>query len=153
MSLSFQTADASAIAGELYLARKSRAVATVRTGQMAAHSADLALYPWLAIACLCGADLPELAPLIDSQRNPVWLYGAAREISEAEARRIVASDICPPARWAMVLGRTRDHALLAALTDPSRDAAARQLVIVSAHLAALGSVAEWSLPSAMPKAA
>jgi hypothetical protein len=67
--------------------------------------AEAHLRPWLAIACLCGADLPDLAGLLAD-------YGASELlITPAEARVLAASAICPRAAWVPILAAARNAAL------------------------------------------
>lgn len=76
---------------------------------MAKGEADRRLAPWLAIACLAGADLPELAePLADLR---TFDLEGGRTTTEAEARACLAAEICPRARWAPLLAKARDAAL------------------------------------------
>jgi len=82
-----------------YRARRDRARAQVAAGAVDAARANAALAPWLAIACLAGADLPELARMLNAGD------GATR------SRSAVADWICPRARWLPVLAAARDTAL------------------------------------------
>lgn len=99
------------MAAGLYLSRKANAQAAVNARRITAAEADRALYPWLAIACLCGADLPELSGLIAQEREGHPIHGAAVPVSEGRARRTIADNICGRPRWAALLTRARDKAV------------------------------------------
>lgn len=112
------------IAAAAFADRQAEASRLVRNGGMLRGEADRRLAPWLAIACLAGADLPELEePLADlREKDPddVWTF------SDAQARALLASDICPRARWAPLLAKARDAALrraeaVAHTQHPDRD--------------------------------
>lgn len=92
--------------------RQQRARQLVANRGISRAAAEDKLRPWLAIACLAGADLPELAEPLAQLRTS----GPAGEdiFSDAQARALVADHICPRARWAPMLGRARDEALRAA---------------------------------------
>jgi len=146
--------QAGQFAAELYLKRKSRAVAAVRSGKVAPQQADRALYPWLAIACLCGADLPDLRPLIAAERNPQWLHGTPVPISDAQARESVADAICPASKWAITFAKARDEAYAAACGQAADQSAARVFKAVADHLAAMGyrEIITWPSASMIPPA-
>ncbi|MBA3053624.1 MAG: hypothetical protein FP826_01505 [Sphingomonadales bacterium] len=152
---------ARAAASEFQL-RQARAREAVRTGRMDPRTATQHLRPWLAIACLCGADLPELAEgLADMrERQIVWpevrrhdaaspsALAAARggyfgggispadpqEIGEAEARGRLADEISPRAVWAPLLASARDKALTGPLATPEQRAGAVALRELASHL-------------------
>lgn len=104
--------EAAQLSTRLYLVRKERAVAMVRQRTMPAAKASHALYPWLAVACLCGACLPELAEEITARHEPEILFGKLTPISDGEARWLVADAICPAARWGAVLAKAAEAAPL-----------------------------------------
>ena len=109
------TALSRAAAG-LFTARQARAAEIVRNRGMSLHQAEAHLRPWLAIACLCGADLPELAePLAERVTKRT---DGSFDISEGEARGLVALDICPRKVWAPLLEKARDTALDALPAHP-----------------------------------
>ena len=93
------------MAADEFTRRQAAARAKVAGRGMLVAQAEAHLRPWLAIACLCGADLPGLAgPLAD--------YGASELlITPAEARVIAASAICPRATWVPILAAARNAAL------------------------------------------
>lgn len=99
------------MAAGLYLSRKANAQHAVNSGRITAPEADRALYPWLAIACLCGADLPELAALIAEEREGRPIFGATVPVSDGRARRTIADNLCARPRWAPLLTRARDRAI------------------------------------------
>jgi hypothetical protein len=99
------------MAASLYLTRKANAQAAVTAGRIPAPEADRKLYPWLAIACLCGADLPELRRDIAEEREGHAFAGVNVPVSEGRARRTIADNICARPRWATLLTRARDRAL------------------------------------------
>lgn len=83
------------LAAEEFRRRQIKARAVVATRRMTKAQAEAHLRPWLAIACTLGADLPELADLLESREGNRWL---------------TADDICPRERWAPVLIAARDLA-------------------------------------------
>lgn len=102
-------------AAKLFRDRQLRAIEVVRSGRMDQRTAGEHLKPWLAIACLCWADVPELDDGLLALRTTqiVWppeLAGGTRDVSEAEARFRLAHEICPRARWVPVLVAARDQA-------------------------------------------
>jgi hypothetical protein len=112
------------IAAAAFADRQAEAARLVRNGGMLRGEAERRLAPWLAIACLAGADLPELdealAELREKDPDDVWTF------SDAQARALLASDICPRARWVPLLAKARDAALRRAETvahtqHPDRD--------------------------------
>ena len=125
---------ASEIAARLYSARKARAAQMVRERAMPANHANGALLPWLAIACLAGADLAELAPLIAERLNPEPITGQPFAITQGEARWLVAEDICPPHRWIAILVKARDGAISRSLAVPEDRAAASDLCQLAHYL-------------------
>lgn len=96
-------------AAEAFRSRQAKAAEQVRNRGLSRGQAEAALRPWLAIACLCGADLPELGELlaerIEKRTDGSWNF------TPDQARGAVALDICPRARMIDVLTRARDAAL------------------------------------------
>ena len=92
--------------------RQQRARQLVANRGISRAAAEDKLRPWLAIACLAGADLPELAEPL-AQLRETGTDGAAI-FSDAQARAVIADQICARARWAPMLGRARDEAQRAA---------------------------------------
>jgi len=113
----------SRIAADAFTVRQSRARAAVAARKMPRAEAESRLLPWLAIACLAGADLPELEEPLAELR----VTGTDGEpiFSDAQARALVADRICPRARWAPLLGKARDEALRHADTFTPAGAARR----------------------------
>lgn len=117
------------VAAAEFRKRQGRAREVIANRGMSRGQAEQHLRPWLAIACLCGADLPELAELLEDRRSAVDLATAPedqRALREAEARWLAADDICPRARWVPVLAAARDDAFnryLAANTTGNQNAA------------------------------
>ena len=137
-------------AAAAFTARQARAVAAVKARKVTRPDAESRLLPWLALACLAGADLPELEEELSALRET----GTDGEpiFSDAEARAVLAARLCPRARWAGLLGRARDEALRqaerftpagSARRSPQFEAereaaldAARQLMLLADHFAA-----------------
>ena len=95
----------SQIAAALYLARKAKAQRAVAEGKLRRDAATELLRPWLAIACLCGADLPELDdPIADLRVMQTFPGGHWQSRSEDEAR-------APARQWSATLAAARDNAL------------------------------------------
>jgi hypothetical protein len=123
-----------------YRLRHERAHEAVRTGQMDLVTATGHLRPWLAIACLCGAELPELDEGLADIRTiqivwPPERAGQSPEVSEGEARARLAHDICPRVRWAPLLAKARDAAYAGPLTAPEQIRSAIALRDIANHLA------------------
>lgn len=131
----------------------------VRQKEINPVTAEAHLRPWLAIACLCGADLPELVePLADLTAKDAgsdsWI------VSEAVARFMLSGDICPRQRWVSVLAKARDEAaatadLIAAdqFATPDRRAAARLQAVeldAIARALALDPSGRFPVPPATP---
>ena len=122
---------------QVYLARQQTAREEVRSGRMDPRTAAQHLRPWLAIACLCGADLPDLEEGLANLRTVqlVWSSeGTAPTVTDAEARGRLASEICPRARWVPVLAAARDRALGGPLATPEQCRNAIALRDIAAHL-------------------
>lgn len=127
------------LAAEEYRRRAAKAAAVVASRQMSRAQAEAHLRPWLAIACTLGADLPELAGLLKDraiQLAPAGRHGGPNLSSGADistgvptppqvdgmTRWLVASDICPRAKWAPLLAAARDNALDRLHLDGSEEA-------------------------------
>ena len=133
------------LAARLFTARQVKARAAVRARQADRAAAERHLLPWLAMACLAGADLPELdEPLADLRTvdpDGIWT------LSDAQARGLLAGQICPRARWAPVLGAARDAAVDRAdaacrsdqVPESERAANIAEFHALRALIAALGS--------------
>lgn len=127
--------DLAQFAAQEYLARAKVAQDVVASRRMNRAQAGQKLAPWLAIACLAGADLPQFeGRLADLRTRDV---NGDEWCSDAQARALVAADICPAAKWLPLLARARDEAIHAA--DASQDAAqltrARNFRRLAEHLA------------------
>ena len=108
-TLSLPPPSLATLAATQYRQRQRRAREVIGQRGMTIARAESALRPWLAIACLCGADLPELHELIADER--VAQIDGAQGVSESEARALVARAICPRANWLAPLSAARDAAL------------------------------------------
>jgi hypothetical protein len=131
---SFTAAPISIIAANEYRQRQRTAVEAVRTRRMLASQAEQHLRPWLAIACLCGADLPELVDPIGDWRVKDTL--GHWNMTEMEARWLVGEDICPRRTWAPLLFKARNASFDRFVADgcePNR-AAAVALQRIALHL-------------------
>lgn len=129
--------DIARATAQVYTARQQTAREAVRSGQMDPRTAAQHLRPWLAIACLCGADLPDLEEGLASLRSAqlVWTSeGTTPTVTDAEARGRLASEICPRSRWAPVLAAARDRALGGPLATPEQCRNAIALRDIAAHL-------------------
>lgn len=128
------------VAAAEFRKRQQRARDVVRNRGMSVGQANRHLAPWLAIACRCGADLPELTLLLADRRIDVGVALASEEqrpLREAEARWLVADDICPRPQWVPILAAARDDAFaryLAAPQDASLTTAAASLQRIALHL-------------------
>lgn len=128
------------VAAAEFRKRQQRARDVVRNRGMSIAQANRHLAPWLAIACRCGADLPELAVLLADRRIDVGVALASEEqrpLREAEARWLVADDICPRPQWVPILAAARDDAFrryLADSTNAALTSAAASLQRMALHL-------------------
>lgn len=131
----FTPIPVSVLAGNVYRQRQLAAVAAVRERRMASRQAEQHLRPWLAIACVCGADLPELADAIADWRVKDTLGNW--NMTEMEARWLAAEDICPRREWAQLLFKARNQAFDRFLADgcEANRAAAVSLQRLALHLA------------------
>lgn len=107
--LDFSPPPLATLAADQFRRRQARARAVVEARRMTLREAESALRPWLAIACLCGADLPELIDLIAEER--VTHVDGAQGVTDGEARSLVARSVCPRANWIAALATARDAAL------------------------------------------
>ena len=122
------------IAAEQYHGRHQRAQQIVRNGGMSADAATRHLRPWLAVACLCGANLPEIAGTIADLQE---LANASRHpMNPGELRWLAAEEICPRRIWAPILTRARDLAFDHFLEHDGEGTllAARSLQSLALHL-------------------
>ena len=129
-----------AAAAIVFRDRQAMARRMVRHGRIGAQQAEAQMLPWLAIACRCGAQLAELdEPLAELRVTRIYrgrgLPPEAGSRSDAQARAILADQICPRERWAPLLARARDAAVIAAETDPARRDDARRLYDLAQALA------------------
>lgn len=128
------------VAASEFRKRQQRAQDVVRNRGMSRGQAEQHLRPWLAIAVLCGADLQDVADLVADRREDVGLAEAAEEqrpLREAEARWLVAEEICPRPRWVPILAAARDDAFNRYLADsqnPALTTAAATLQRIALHL-------------------
>lgn len=114
--------------------RQRYAADAVRKGEWTADTATQKLRPWLAIACLAGAGLPELAEgLAELRICQTFPGGAPGTRDEAEAHIILADSICGASIWKAELARARDSAVGAA-HDETTIARARALRSLSTAL-------------------
>lgn len=145
-----------ALAADLFRQRQQRAGMIVRNGGMLAAQAERHLRPWLAIACLVGADLPQIADLLAELRREVAaLSGPA--ISDAGLRWLAAQEICPRATWVPVLAQARDAAFdrFVAEGQPAVRAAAelQRLCLALQHDVNGHHVPPYTAPAARQQAA
>lgn len=132
-------------AAGLFRSRQARARELVRQGSADPRSATRDLAPWLAIACLCGADLPELeSELSGVNVVPIW-SNAPVAFSKAQDRGLLADRLCPRSRWAPILAAARDRALMGPLETPEQCRNARALDDVARALA-FDPNGKWPVP-------
>lgn len=129
----------SAAAAKLFRERQQRAIEIVRAGKMDQRTAGEHLKPWLAIACLCWANVPELDEGLLALRTTqvVWppeLAGSSPDVSEGEARFRLAHEICPRSRWVPVLVTARDQAWAGPLQNAEQKTTALALRDVASCL-------------------
>lgn len=106
-----------AIALRQYQDRQRRAQEIVRSRGMSVGQATQHLRPWLAIACLCGADHPDIAATIADVVHQAQSAGLT--ISPCIARYLAAEELCPRTRWVPVLANARNAAFDAFLANDS----------------------------------
>ena len=97
------------LARDEWLHRADLANGMIRKGTWSREVASDRLRPWLAIACLCGADVVELHEGLEQ---------FDQSFTDIERRAILAREICPRQRWARSLASARDRALDSLPPDP-----------------------------------
>lgn len=102
-----------------------------KAGRISAEEADARLFPWLAIALRCGADARKLHP--DLPRQLAQRQGGACNVSEAEARALLADEHCPWPEALATLAKARDAALRALDGIKYPDATAAQRAVQNAQ--------------------
>ena len=158
--------------------RQARAREVVRNRGMGVATAEAHLRPWLAIACLCGADLPELADLRRqltrelqeiglhpaNRDTPAGRHGCAADIStgggdsaaggrhDSAARWLLAEEICPRARWVPLLAEARDLAFDRLHLDGSPAAVASAAALHRIAIALRHDVNGCHVPDYAPRA-
>jgi len=78
--------------------RRAAAADAVRKGTWTQTEAATQLQPWLAIACLCGCDLPELEEGL-ARLNTYRRDDPDQGTTPAQARLLLADEICAERRW------------------------------------------------------
>jgi hypothetical protein len=101
--------EVSRLAAQAFTARQAAARRRFAQGEIALDTAVAHLRPWLAVACLLGADLPELDEMLADRR--VFNVDGTAALTEGELRWLAADDICPRARWQPMLAKARDRAV------------------------------------------
>jgi hypothetical protein len=87
-----------------WLWRCAASAELVRRGQLSEPDRAERLKPWLAIACLCSVDLPELEERLAQLR--CWrIDEAALGVTLPQARLMLADEICPDRKWRAELAR------------------------------------------------
>lgn len=94
--------DLAQIGAGLFRQRQSYAARMVAEGRLTREQAEAKLRPWLAIAAMAGADLPEL----ELHGNELW-----PDTGKPVIHRRFAADIAPAAEWRAALATARDAAL------------------------------------------
>ena len=82
-----------------------------RDRDLAAMRGNAQLYPWVAIAVRCGAEVDDLVPEIERHREYWRRDSSGRKVSDAYLRLRVADDFCPEADMIAELTRARDVAI------------------------------------------
>lgn len=94
------------LALEQFQLRRRVAQAKVTAREWTAEEADARLYPWLAMALVCGADAAQLHPqLLDTLAD----YQRVGN-SPASARALAAMAYCPTEDMRAEIAKARDHA-------------------------------------------
>lgn len=129
----------SRLAAELFTTRQAKAREAVRARATTERQASEHLRPWLAIACLAHADLPELEEPLADQR--VTSTDGTPFLREGELRALAAAEICPREKWEPLLIKATDHAMDKATPEdqPSIDRALDLLALCRA----LGATEPW----------
>jgi hypothetical protein len=78
-------------------------------GHCSADEANAQMYPWLALALLCGTDPAQMHLQLAMQVK--GYRGGALDLSHGQAAALVAEDYCPRAEALAVLAHARDAAL------------------------------------------
>lgn len=111
-----------------YQRRQGHASRAVAAGEWTIPQATARLRPWLAIACLAGADLPDLDE---------GLAGFDSAVEDHLRRSSLAAEICHRRVWAPELARARDAVLRASTPEDGAQALtrARGLTALARHFA------------------
>lgn len=111
-----------------YQRRQGHARRAVAAGEWTIPQATARLRPWLAIACLAGADLPDLDE---------GLAGFDSTVPDHLRRSSLAAEICHRRVWAPELARARDAVLRASTPEDGAQALdrARGLIALARHFA------------------
>lgn len=128
------TAALANFAAAEYQRRQGHARRAVAAGEWSVNQATARLRPWLAIACLAGADLPDLDE---------GLAGFARDIADENTvadfvrRDSLAGEICARRIWSRELARARDVVIAASSPDDRPEALdrTRGLIALARHFA------------------
>lgn len=123
MSDDLPTPSLSALAARLFTVQAARAQKAMREERQTKDQADAALRPWLALACMAGADLPHFEPLL-AERRETDLASGEMKLGEARLRALVALDICKRQDVLRTLEQARDKAFdaLPDAADPNSPA-------------------------------
>jgi hypothetical protein len=131
---------AATIAAQQFTRRKALAQQAIAARVATSDQATRKLLPWLAIACRAGADLPELNEALADLRSVQITHGPGagqyRDVSDAEARALLADEICRPELWRPELQRATGAALRKSENDPACDqtfATAGELLALLRH--------------------
>jgi hypothetical protein len=116
-----------------WLWRKAAAAERVRRREWSENDAAAALKPWLAVACLCGLDLPELHEGLERLRT--YDRATGEGVTEAQARLLLADEICVEADWRAELARAFTRAndrLRGEYTEADADRTRRLMRLIGA---------------------
>lgn len=141
------------VAANEFIRRQRRAREIVRNGGMMRGAAELRLRPWLAIACLCNAELPELVDILEDWRIMLVSGGATLAVTDGELRQLAAHDICPRERWMQEFATARDAAFDRTVTDRGEQARVAAHNLHRLFLALQFDVNGLHLPPYRPSAA
>ncbi len=128
-----------AFASQEYVRRKSLALRKLTAGEWDAETYHHRLAPFLAAACMVGADLPELVETVDVIYPYPRGKAPSRSSSAAVAqRRILPDEICPPAEMRAMINLAKVGAIDSHHRNPSpeRAAYARNLIALASALGA-----------------
>ncbi len=112
------------LAASIYQTRQRTAQTVVRNRGMSIAEAERHLRPWLAIACIAGASLPEIDELIADLED--MSRASKHSMSPGAIRWLAAEEICPRSTWAPLLTKARNQAFdrfLEADAEPARSTA------------------------------